>query len=163
MHVGVPACGMNAAVHSFVRNSIHQGHTVYGIYDGFSGLVAGNFKKLDWIDVTGWVMLGSALLRTNQELPDGKFEEIAARLKEFNIQGLLVVGGFDAFHAFGQLEDQRENFPEFRIPLCVIPATISNNVPGNELALGVDTSLNEITMACKSLRLAGSGEKELNH
>jgi 6-phosphofructokinase 1 len=63
MHVGAPACGMNAAVHSFVRNSIYRGHTVYGIYDGIEGLEAGNFKKLNWIDVTGWVGEGGANLR----------------------------------------------------------------------------------------------------
>jgi 6-phosphofructokinase 1 len=42
MHVGAPACGMNAAVRSFVRNCIYRGDTVYGIHDGVEGLVAGN-------------------------------------------------------------------------------------------------------------------------
>lgn len=161
MHVGAPACGMNAAVHSFVRNAISRGHTVYGIYDAFEGLVAGNFRKLSWVDVTGWVMLSSAILRTNHNLPEGKFENIAARLKEFKIQGLLAVGGFEAFHAFGQLSDQREIFSEFKIPLCVIPATISNNIPGTEYSLGADTSLNEIVSTCKCLRLAGAGSKRV--
>ncbi len=42
MHIGAPACGMNAAVRSFVRNCIYRGDTVYGIHDGVEGLVAGN-------------------------------------------------------------------------------------------------------------------------
>jgi 6-phosphofructokinase 1 len=149
---------MNAAVHSFVRNAIYRGHVVYGVYDGFEGLAAGKFKKLEWIEVSGWVMKGSAILRSKRTLPEEKFKEIAANLKEFKIQGLLVVGGFEAFHGMGQMADQRENFPEFRIPLCVIPATISNNVPGTEMSLGVDTTVNEITAAMNKLRLAGGGE-----
>lgn len=161
MHVGAPACGMNAAVHFFVRNAISRGHTVYGIYDSFDGLVSGNFKKFKWTDVTRWVMLGSAILRTNHELPEGKFDSIAGRLKEFNIQGLVAVGGFEAFHAFGQIADQREKFSEFKIPLCVIPATISNNIPGTEISLGADTSLNEIVTNCKCLRLTGAGTKRV--
>jgi 6-phosphofructokinase len=42
MHIGAPACGMNAAVRSFVRNCIYRGDTVIGIHDGVEGLVAGN-------------------------------------------------------------------------------------------------------------------------
>lgn len=42
MHIGAPACGMNAAVRSFVRNCIYRGDTVYGIHDGVEGLIAGN-------------------------------------------------------------------------------------------------------------------------
>lgn len=45
MHIGAPACGMNAAVRSFVRNCIYRGVTVFGIHDGIEGLVAGNVRK----------------------------------------------------------------------------------------------------------------------
>jgi 6-phosphofructokinase 1 len=43
---GAPACGMNAAVRSFVRNSIYRGDTVYGIHDGIEGLIEGNVSCL---------------------------------------------------------------------------------------------------------------------
>lgn len=46
MHIGAPACGMNAAVRSFVRNCIYRGDTVYGIHDGIDGLVEGNVSIL---------------------------------------------------------------------------------------------------------------------
>lgn len=46
MHIGAPACGMNAAVRSFVRNSIYRGDTVLGIHDGIEGLIAGNIKNM---------------------------------------------------------------------------------------------------------------------
>lgn len=48
MHIGAPACGMNAAVRSFVRNCIYRGDTVCGIHDGIEGLIAGNIKRMDW-------------------------------------------------------------------------------------------------------------------
>lgn len=46
MHIGAPACGMNAAVRSFVRNAIYRGDTVFAIHDGVEGLINGNIKKL---------------------------------------------------------------------------------------------------------------------
>lgn len=147
-----PACGMNAAVRSFVRNSIYRGDTVFGIHDGIEGLVSGNITKMEWGDVTGWVGQGGAFLGTKRTLPEGKFKEIAARLKEFKIQGLLVIGGFEGYHSIGQLVDQRDNYEEFCIPMIVIPSTISNNVPGTEFSLGADTGLNEITEICDRIR-----------
>ncbi|XP_055689538.1 ATP-dependent 6-phosphofructokinase isoform X2 [Lutzomyia longipalpis] len=159
MHIGAPACGMNAAVRSFVRNCIYRGDTVLGIHDGVEGLIAGNIRKMEWSDVTGWVGQGGAFLGTKRTLPDGKFEAIAAKLKEFKIQGLLIIGGFEAYHACGQLVDQRKNFAEFCIPLVVIPSTISNNVPGTEFSLGCDTGLNEITEICDRIRQSAQGTK----
>lgn len=99
MHIGAPACGMNAAVRSFVRNCIYRGDTVLGIHDGVEGLITGNIKQMEWSDVTGWVGQGGAFLGTKRTLPEGKFEKIAERLKEFKIQGLLIIGGFEAYHA----------------------------------------------------------------
>lgn len=159
MHIGAPACGMNAAVRSFVRNCIYRGDTVLGIHDGIEGLIAGNIKEMGWSDVTGWVGQGGAFLGTKRTLPEGKFKEIAARLKEYRIQGLLVIGGFEAYHACGQISDQRPNHPEFCIPLAVIPSTISNNVPGTEFSLGCDTGLNEITEICDRIRQSAQGTK----
>ena len=49
-----------------------------------------------------------------------------------------------AYHAVLQLAEAREKHPEFCVPLVVIPATISNNVPGTDFSLGADTALNEI-------------------
>jgi len=42
------------------------------------------------------------------------------------------------------MAELRDTYPEFCIPMTVIPATISNNVPGTDFSLGADTSVNEI-------------------
>ncbi|XP_050525022.1 ATP-dependent 6-phosphofructokinase isoform X5 [Daktulosphaira vitifoliae] len=159
MHIGAPACGMNSAVRSFVRNCIYRGDTVYGIHDGVEGLVAGNIQVMQWSDVTGWVGQGGAMLGTKRTLPEKRMSEIAARLKEFNIQALLIIGGFEAYQAGVQLVQNRKKFPEFCIPLVIIPSTISNNVPGTEFSLGCDTALNEITEICDRIRQSAQGTK----
>ncbi|XP_063821586.1 ATP-dependent 6-phosphofructokinase isoform X2 [Ostrinia nubilalis] len=159
MHVGAPACGMNAAVRSFVRNCIYRGDTVLGIHDGIEGLISGNIVKMDWSDVTGWVAQGGAFLGTKRTLPGDKKADIAARIKQFNIQGLLLIGGFEAYQAGLELYESRAQFPEFCIPLVVIPSTISNNVPGTDFSLGADTALNEITEICDRIRQSAQGTK----
>jgi len=46
MNVGAPACGMNAAVRSFVRLSVTNGYKVLGIRFGFEGLIQDNVSLL---------------------------------------------------------------------------------------------------------------------
>jgi len=62
-----------------------------------------------------------------------------------------VVCSVQAFHSIVQLADARSKYPEFCIPMVIIPATISNNVPGTDFSLGSDTSLNEIADVRTSL------------
>ncbi|XP_013772236.1 ATP-dependent 6-phosphofructokinase-like isoform X2 [Limulus polyphemus] len=159
MHVGAPCCGMNAAVRSFVRNCLYRGDVVYGIHDGIEGLIEGNVQTMGWSDVNGLVGQGGAFLGTKRTLPEPHMEQVVSRLKEFNIQALLVIGGFEAFHTVLQLADNRSRYPILRMPMCVIPATISNNVPGTEFSLGADTALNEITEICDRIRQSAQGTK----
>ena len=145
MNVGAPACGVNSAVRSFVRNGIWKGCKILAVQDGFEGLVKGDLKELDWKSVYGWTGLGGSLLGTQRV--DAKqigLEKVAASLKNFKIQGLVVIGGFEGYKSIVQIFEHRDKYQEFNIPLICVPATISNNVPGSDFSIGCDTALNEI-------------------
>jgi len=49
-----------------------------------------------------------------------------------------------AYYSALVLAETRNKYPEFCIPMVLIPATISNNVPGTDFSVGSDTALNEI-------------------
>lgn len=53
--------------------------------------------------------------------------------------------GLQAFAGGLELVKGREKFEELCIPMVVIPATVSNNVPGSDFSIGADTALNTIT------------------
>ncbi|XP_006808497.1 ATP-dependent 6-phosphofructokinase, platelet type-like isoform X2 [Neolamprologus brichardi] len=65
----------------------------------------------------------------------------------------------DAFESILQLHVARADYEEFCIPMCILPATISNNVPGTDLSLGADTSLNAIVETCDRIKQSASGTK----
>ncbi|XP_029039690.1 ATP-dependent 6-phosphofructokinase isoform X6 [Osmia lignaria lignaria] len=160
MHIGSPSCGMNAAVRSFVRNCIYRGDKVYGICDGVLGLMAGKFKLMNWPSVTGWVAQGGAYLGTKRAPPkEEQLPQIAQKLKEYGIQALLIIGGFEGYQTGLTFYKARDKYEEFQIPIAMIPATISNNVPGTEFSLGCDTALNEITEICDRIRQSAQGTK----
>ena len=161
MHIGAPCCGINAAVRSFTRNAIYRGDVVLGIRQGIDGLIEGDIKALSWLEVAGLVGQGGAVLGTRRTIPDDpvKMQKIVNRLKEFKIQGLLIIGGFEAYSAALHFAKARKDFKELNIPICVVPATISNNVPGTEFSLGADTAVNEITEICDRIRQSAQGTK----
>ncbi|XP_025091708.1 ATP-dependent 6-phosphofructokinase-like isoform X4 [Pomacea canaliculata] len=160
MNVGAPACGMNAAVRSFVRLGLTQGFRILAIEESFDGLVAGRVKPFTWQQVQGWAACGGSLLGTKKQLAhEVGLGNIAEKLREFKIDGLLIVGGFEAFHSAYELGQNRAQYPAFCIPICVIPCTISNNVPGTDFSLGADTALNEISDICDRIKQSATGTK----
>ena len=146
---------MNPVVNSFVRNAITTGDIPYVVMNGMEGLAQGDVHRMEWSSVTGWVMEGGAKLGTKRTLPrstPGLMENIVDQIKKTKLQGLVVVGGFEAYMSVLQLAEAREKHPELRIPLVILPATISNNVPGTDISLGSDTALNEITEICDRIK-----------
>ncbi|KAK7118953.1 hypothetical protein R3I94_020962 [Phoxinus phoxinus] len=159
LNVGAPAAGMNAAVRSAVRVGLAQGHMVYSVHDGFEGLANGALTEVHWHDVAGWTGQGGSLLGTKRTLPNSCMERIVENIGKFSIQSLLVIGGFEAYEGVLQLVEARGRYDELCIPMCVIPATISNNVPGTDFSLGADTAVNAAMESCDKIKQSASGTK----
>ncbi|XP_069315068.1 ATP-dependent 6-phosphofructokinase, platelet type isoform X3 [Eulemur rufifrons] len=159
INVGAPAAGMNAAVRAAVRVGIADGHRMLAIYDGFDGFAKGQIKEIGWTDVGGWTGQGGSILGTKRVLPGKYLEAIATQMRTHNIHALLIIGGFEAYQAALTIGDARGRHEEFCVPVCVIPATISNNVPGTDLSLGSDTSLNTVVETCDRIKQSASGTK----
>ncbi|XP_076827201.1 ATP-dependent 6-phosphofructokinase, platelet type isoform X3 [Brachyhypopomus gauderio] len=159
LNVGAPAAGMNAAVRSAVRVGISEGHKMFAVNDGFEGFSKGQIKEFKWGDVGGWTGQGGSLLGTKRTLPAKHTEKIAEQIRKYNINALLVIGGFEALECLLQLCEARATYEELCIPLCVLPATISNNVPGTDLSIGADTALNAIVETCDRIKQSASGTK----
>ncbi|KAL0965998.1 hypothetical protein UPYG_G00289300 [Umbra pygmaea] len=151
LNVGAPAAGMNAAVRSAVRVGITEGHRMFAVNDGFEGFQKGQIKEIKWGDVGGWTGQGGSILGTKRTLPAKHLDKIAEQIRINNINALLVIGGFEAFLGVMELSAAREKYNEFCIPMVMVPATVSNNIPGSDLSIGADTALNAITDAFECL------------
>ncbi|XP_060048370.1 ATP-dependent 6-phosphofructokinase, platelet type isoform X2 [Erinaceus europaeus] len=159
INVGAPAAGMNAAVRAAVRVGIADGHRVFAIYDGFEGLAKGQIKEIGWGDVGGWTGQGGSILGTKRILPSKIMQDIAAQMRTYSLNALLIIGGFEAYLGLLELSAARERHPEFCVPMVMVPATVSNNVPGSDFSIGADTALNTITDTCDRIKQSASGTK----
>ncbi|GJN69292.1 6-phosphofructokinase alpha subunit [Purpureocillium lilacinum] len=167
INVGAPAGGMNAAVRAAVAYCISRGHEPVGIHNGFAGFARhhgdkplGAVRPFNWLEVDGWASKGGSEIGTNRELPsDSGMDLIADLIEQYGFDALFIVGGFEAFHSVAQLRKAREEYPSLCIPICLLPATISNNVPGTEYSLGSDTCLNELVNYCDKIKQSASATR----
>uniref|UniRef100_A0A7N8XLT1 6-phosphofructokinase n=1 Tax=Mastacembelus armatus TaxID=205130 RepID=A0A7N8XLT1_9TELE len=159
MNIGAPCAGMNAAVRAAVRMGIIQGHSMLAVHDGFDGLAHGQVEPITWTSVSGWTGKGGSALGTKRTLPAKLLEEISHNIAKFNIHALVIIGGFEAYVGALELVQAREKYEEMCIPMVVIPATVSNNVPGSDFSIGADTALNTITSTCDRIKQSAAGTK----
>ena len=71
---------------------------MYGIHNGFVGLLEGDIIRLNWLSVNGWASDGGAYLGTNRYVPKKEqFHLIKEQLHRHNIDALIIIGGFEAY------------------------------------------------------------------
>lgn len=167
INVGAPAGGMNAAIRAGVAYCLSRGHEPIAIHNGFAGFArhhgdtpVGAVRSFDWLEVDGWASKGGSEIGTNRELPaESGMETIANLIELYRFDALFLIGGFEAFHAVSQLRQARDEYPSLCIPMCILPATVSNNVPGTEYSLGSDTCLNELVNYCDKIKQSASATR----
>jgi 6-phosphofructokinase 1 len=166
INVGAPAGGVNAALRAATAYCLRQGHTPIAIYNGFTGFVRhhadkplGSVRELEWAEVDEWAANGGSQIGTNRHLPDDSdvgMENVADLFEKYKFDALIIVGGFEAFVALSQLRKARDKFPSLCIPLVLLPAGISNNIPGTEWSIGSDTALNNLVAYCDTINQSAS-------
>lgn len=145
---GGDAPGMNAAIRAVVRAGIAKGLKVYGVQDGYKGLINGDFMPLGRRDVSGILSRGGTFLRTDRSkemrTPHGQREALR-QLNNQGVDGLIAIGGDGTLT--GALSLSKEGYP-----VVGIPGTIDNDVFGTDTCIGVDTALNTIMEAIDKVR-----------
>jgi 6-phosphofructokinase 1 len=160
LHAGAAAPGMNTAVRAAVRLATDAGHMALGVRRGFPGLISADLFEMSWMSVNGWARMGGAELGTSRDVPAGPdFYAIARTIEKHAIDGLLIIGGWEAYAGAYRLFEERANFPAFGIPIVCLPATIDNNLPGTELSIGADTALNNIVSVVDKIKQAAVAEQ----
>src|SRR5436305_7309457 len=87
---------MNAAVRAVTRGALAKGWEVFGVNNGYAGLLAGAIVPLQARDVGGIVQQGGTVLGSARcpefAEPAGRAQAVA-NLKNRSIDALVVIGG----------------------------------------------------------------------
>jgi len=140
--------GMNAAIRAVVRKGIYHDLEVYGIYNGYQGLLNGNIKKLELGSVGDIIHRGGTILRSAR-LPEFAQPEVQKKglevLKSFGLDGLVVIGGDGSYRGANALT-------KLGFPCIGVPGTIDNDIAGTDFTIGFDTALNTVIDAIDKIR-----------
>ncbi len=144
---GGDASGMNAAIRAVVRSAIYQEMQVYGIYQGFEGLIAGNLSEMTLGSVADIIHRGGTILQTSRSnlfMQEKGMEQARENLNQLGIKNLVIIGGN------GSLKGGYE-ISRLGINVIGIPATIDNDVVYTR-SIGYDTAVNTVLMAINHIR-----------
>ncbi|MFB9859738.1 6-phosphofructokinase [Salinicoccus siamensis] len=145
---GGDAPGMNAAIRAVVRKSIYEGVEVYGVFQGYQGLVTDNIHKLELGDVGDIIQRGGTKLysaRCPEFIEPAVRQKAIENLKAKGIDSLVVIGGDGSYRGAQRLDEEG-------IKTIGVPGTIDNDINGTDYTIGFDTALNTIIDAVDRIR-----------
>ncbi len=146
---GGDAPGMNAAIRAVVRTGVGHGWEMFGVQQGFAGLIGGKFIPLGPRDVGGIIGRGGTMLGSARapefRSPESR-ERALAGLRERGIDALVVIGGNGSQTGAYQLA-------QLGFPVVGVASTIDNDLYGSEITIGVDTALNIALEAIDRLKV----------
>ena len=158
MTSGGDSPGMNAAARAVVRTALYEGVKVYGIDNGYQGMLDDDIEELTSRSVSNLIQRGGTFLGTARcpefKTPEGRrkgFENLVKR----GIEGLVIIGG-DGSLTGGSLLSK-----ETGLPIVGLPGTIDNDVWGMDYTIGCDTAANTIVDAINKLRDTASAHRRI--
>ncbi len=141
--------GMNAAIRAVVRTAIYHKIEVFGINQGYMGMVNDDINKMDGRSVANIIQRGGTILKTSRcaefMQPEGRkkaYDNLAKR----GINGLVIIGGDGSFRGAQIFSN------EFNIPCIGLPGTIDKDIAGTDFTIGFDTAVNTAVEAIDKIR-----------
>ena len=139
------------------------GMTVYGIIDGFEGLVEGRARELNDTDVSGILARGGTILGSSNkgdpfhwpvevgkkiEIQD-KAEAAIKNYQTWNLDALIAIGGDGTMHICNKLSQMGLN-------IVGVPKTIDNDLDATDVTFGHDSAVYVVMMALDRLHTTAS-------
>lgn len=141
--------GMNAAIRSVVRCSLHYGLEVCGVMRGYQGLIDDDIMEMNHRSVSNIVNRGGTILKTARSkefsTDEGKQRAVDV-LRKHKIDGLVVIGGDGSYQGASRL------YHKFGFPTVGLPGTIDNDLHGTDQTIGCSTAINTALESIDKIR-----------
>ncbi|MFH1541201.1 MAG: ATP-dependent 6-phosphofructokinase [Elusimicrobiota bacterium] len=148
---GGDASGMNACIRAIVRRAIPFGFEVFGVMNGYQGLIDENIVKMDARTVSGIICRGGTILKSSRcaeiKTQTGLLKTVKT-LQKNKIDFLVVIGGDGSIKAAEKISTHSQN----SISVVCIPASIDNDVFGTDETVGFDTAIDTAVEAIDKIR-----------
>jgi 6-phosphofructokinase 1 len=143
--------GLNAAIRGVAKSLYEEFNDeveIYGIQDGYRGLIYGDYKKMEKSDFSGILTIGGTILGTSRqpfkqmrvidETSVDKVENMKSNYKKIGLDCLVVLGGNGTHKTANLLSEEGLN-------VVTMPKTIDNDVWGTDMTFGFQSALDIAT------------------
>lgn len=155
---GGDAPGMNAAIRAVVRSAVYYEKKITGVFNGYEGLIDGNFQELNSRSVKYILNQGGTYLKSARSqrfrTSEGR-QQAFQKLKEAGIDALIVIGGDGSFAG------AKVFLEEFDFQIIGVPGTIDNDLYGTDFTIGYDTASNTAIECIDKIRDTASSHDRL--
>ena len=158
--------GLNAVIRAVTKTAIYEhGLEVWGIEDGYLGLIRNRMRRLDPDDVSNILTRGGTILGTSNKAnpahfavatgTDGKpiFQDVTPRVLEHiaerRLDAIVCIGGDGTMTGAARLV-------EHGVPCVGVPKTIDNDLMHTEITFGFETAVNTATEALDRIHTTAS-------
>jgi len=154
---GGDAPGMNAAIRAVTRAALARGWDVFGVRNGFAGLLEDALEPLAARDVGGIIQRGGTVLGSARS---PEFREAAARAR---VRAQLAARGVDALVVIGGNGSQTGAAALVAEGFAVVgvASTIDNDLHGTDVSIGADTAINVTLESIDRLRTTASSHRRV--
>jgi|LauGreDrversion4_2_1035121.scaffolds.fasta_scaffold94795_2 6-phosphofructokinase 1 len=153
--------GLNAVIRAVTKTAIWQhGIEVFGIEDGFQGLIEDRVRPLSARDASGILTRGGTILGSNNRCNPKRYcvrvdpvtgpvwENVTGQCvdtaKRHGLDAIIVIGGDGTMASAAPLVEAGVN-------IIGVPKTIDNDIVGTEITFGFLTAVNTATEALDKL------------
>ncbi|MGE0452472.1 MAG: 6-phosphofructokinase [Vicinamibacteria bacterium] len=160
--------GLNAVIRAACRTAFNLGFEVYGIEDGFDGLLQRKLRRLQPADIRGILHVGGTILGTTNRANPFKYPErrgnkvvevdrsddVLRSFQELGLDALIAIGGDGTLGIAAGLARKG-------LPVVGVPKTIDNDIPGTVITFGFDTAVATATDALDKLHTTAESHKRV--
>jgi 6-phosphofructokinase 1 len=147
--------GINAVIRAVTKTALFEhGFQVYGIEDGFLGLVEGRLRQLRNPDVSNILTLGGTILGANNKIDptrypvsrdgtlthENRMGHCLHQIERYQLDALIIIGGNGTMAV-------AQHFAEAGVNCIGVPKTIDNDLPGTEQTFGFASAVSVATEA----------------
>ena len=149
--------GLNAALRGVAKtlyNEFGDKLTLYGIRDGYRGLIEGDYHEMKESDFSDILTVGGTILGTSrqpfksmlkaEENEETKLEKMLKTIKEAKFDCLVILGG-NGTHKTANL------LSEHGVHVVTLPKTIDNDLWGTEMTFGFQSAVDIATTVIDSI------------
>ena len=156
--------GLNAVIRAVTKTAINRHKLeVWGIEDGYEGLIEDRIRPLSYDDVSGILTIGGTILGSSNTSNPFSYpvqsgqriikrdvsDTCIANLKKRGIEALICIGGDGTMASAG-------DFAKIGLTVMGVPKTIDNDVWGTDITFGFNTAVTTATEAIDKIHTTAS-------